>query len=195
MALEPKIKLCLAANCTGLTFYEETGDYNATTNPGGYGAPNPTLASVDHAELYIWPLYSLTNYVAPTYTITITPSDNPDLGTSILTDLNIQDGFWYFVYNLYDNTDQVIATVEQGYYYYCNTECCVSKLLAAIDLDSCMCAKEHLKDIEKYNYLKSSNNIYVEPKYEELFVHEIFGGKPEVNFPGIYSLIKEFMKL
>jgi glutamate--cysteine ligase catalytic subunit len=52
-----------------------------------------------------------------------------------------------------------------------------------------------LKDIEKYDYLKSSNEIYVEPKYEELFVHEIFGGKQELNFPGIYSLIKEFMKL
>ena len=154
MALEPKIKLCLAANCTGLTFYEETGVYNAATNPGGYGAPNPTLASVDHAELLIWPLYSLTNYVAPTYNLTITPSDNHDLGTSILSDLNIQDGFWYFVYNLYDAADQLIATVEQGYYYYCNTECCVSKLLSAIDLDSCMCTKEHLKDIEKYTRAK-----------------------------------------
>jgi hypothetical protein len=43
--------------------------------------------------------------------------------------------------------------------------------------------------------MKSSNDNYVEPKYEELFVHEIFGGKSELNFPGIYSLIKEFMKL
>jgi glutamate--cysteine ligase catalytic subunit len=52
-----------------------------------------------------------------------------------------------------------------------------------------------LKDIEKYNYLKSSNDSYVEPIYEELFIHEIFGGKKESNFPGIYSLIKEFMQL
>jgi histidinol-phosphate aminotransferase len=50
-----------------------------------------------------------------------------------------------------------------------------------------------LKDIEKYNYLKSSNYSYVDPIYEELFIHEIFGGKKESNFPGIYSLIKEFM--
>ena len=44
-------------------------------------------------------------------------------------------------------------------------------------------------------YLKSSNDSYVEPIYEELFIHEIFGGKKESNFPGIYSLIKEFMQL
>jgi hypothetical protein len=50
-----------------------------------------------------------------------------------------------------------------------------------------------LKDIEKYNYSKSSNDTYVEPIYEELFIHEIFGGKKESNFPGIYCLIKEFM--
>jgi glutamate--cysteine ligase catalytic subunit len=50
-------------------------------------------------------------------------------------------------------------------------------------------------NIEKNNYLKSSLESYTEPKYEELFIHEIFGGKPESNYPGIYSIIKEFMKL
>ena len=33
----------------------------------------------------------------------------------------------------------------------------------------------------------------LEPKYEELYVHEILEGKPASNFPGIISLIRHFM--
>ena len=32
-------------------------------------------------------------------------------------------------------------------------------------------------------------------KYEELYIHEILGGKPSSGFLGIYSLLKDFMKL
>jgi hypothetical protein len=32
-------------------------------------------------------------------------------------------------------------------------------------------------------------------RYEELYIHEILGGKPSSDFPGIYCLLKDFMYL
>jgi hypothetical protein len=32
-------------------------------------------------------------------------------------------------------------------------------------------------------------------RYEELYIHEILGGKPSSGFPGIYCLLKDFMLL
>lgn len=42
---------------------DQTGNYNASTNPGGWGAPNPTKASVSGAEIVI---YLLTQGEYPT---------------------------------------------------------------------------------------------------------------------------------
>lgn len=38
----------LTFSATQVTLTNTTGDYNAVTNPGGYGAPNPTFASLHH---------------------------------------------------------------------------------------------------------------------------------------------------
>jgi hypothetical protein len=42
MPLTPKLKACVADKCTKLILTDATGLYNVTTNPGGWGAPNPT---------------------------------------------------------------------------------------------------------------------------------------------------------
>lgn len=47
MALERSIaKSSITANCETVTITETTGDYNVTTNPTGYGAPNETRANL-----------------------------------------------------------------------------------------------------------------------------------------------------
>jgi len=38
-----------------------------------------------------------------------------------------------------------------------------------------------------------SNHSLSNSKYEELYIHEILGGKPSSDFPGIYCLLKDFM--
>jgi len=57
MALIPNftIDTTIAYDPTGqsINFIETTGDYNATSNTGGYGTPNPTRASVQGVELII----------------------------------------------------------------------------------------------------------------------------------------------
>jgi len=97
MALKPTIQLCLTANCSTLSFTETTGVYNATTNPYGYGAPNTTIANAVSGSLVI------TTPDLVNYTISIPPSNNPNLSTTIvLANLggrtSVEDGFWNFAY-------------------------------------------------------------------------------------------------
>lgn len=152
MALRPTIQLCLTANCSTLSFTETTGVYNATTNLYGYGAPNITIADAISGSLVI---------TAPdltTYTISIPPSNNTDLSTTIVLATlggrtSVEDGFWNFEYTITDvYTTQYV--VEQGYYFYCQAECCVAKLLTKIDLDDCMCNKQNTKNLDDYTKAK-----------------------------------------
>ena len=50
--------------------------------------------------------------------------------------------------------------------------------------------------LQESNYTKSSTaeKEHV-PKYEELYIHEIFCGKPDSNFMGINAMIRDFMKV
>src|SRR5882757_882255 len=45
MALQPKLKIS-AAQPSGMLAKDDTGNYDATANPGGWGAPNPVKADV-----------------------------------------------------------------------------------------------------------------------------------------------------
>ena len=148
MALRPTIQLCLTANCSTLSFTETTGVYNVTTNPYGYGAPNTTIANAVSGSLYI------TTPDLGAYTISIPPSNNPDLSTTIvLANVGgrtfVEDGFWNFTYTVTDNLLNTYTT-SIGYYFYCQSECCVAKLLTKIDLDDCMCNKQNTKNLDNY---------------------------------------------
>jgi len=157
MALIPKIKLCLASNCSTLTFRETTGVYNATTNTGGYGTPNIDTTNIVSAVL------SVVDPNGVTYTIDLFatgdyPTTNTDLEYTIdLGDLNrtsIEDGYWEFIYDLVDDQDDEYSG-NVSYYFYCNTECCVSKLLNLIELDECMCNEANNDRLETYTRAKA----------------------------------------
>jgi hypothetical protein len=45
MSFQPKIAV-ISAKSTGIKVYDNTGAYNATANPTGYGAPNPTTGTI-----------------------------------------------------------------------------------------------------------------------------------------------------
>lgn len=48
--------------------------------------------------------------------------------------------------------------------------------------------------LEKSDYLYSNENTQdLEQRYEELYIHEILQGKPELGFPGIFELIRKYM--
>ena len=41
----------------------------------------------------------------------------------------------------------------------------------------------------------SSDEDCSEQLYEELFLHEVLGGKPEIGYTGLYTLIRKFMDI
>lgn len=155
MALETSIDICVKNACTTIVFKETTGQYNLTTNPTGYGSPNPTTASVTSAILSV---------ISPdnvTYTIDLLdtgnfPSSNTDYEYEIpLVDLgnrtNIEDGYWQFVYTIVTG-DEYIATKTA--IFHCNTKCCVDKMLLNIDTD-CDCNELNDKKIKNYTKAKA----------------------------------------
>lgn len=185
MALIPKIKLCLASNCSDLTFYELTGVYNVTTNVGGYGSPNVTTASITSSILTI---------VAPDtarYAINMLsngyPTSNTELGFTIdlgdLSRTSIEDGYWQFIYTLIDDSLNVYE-VTTSYYFYCNSTCCVAKMLSSIELDDCDCNKENTKKIN--NYIKAKTFLESLKNAARCF--------NETNFDSIKTILDKICK-
>jgi len=144
MALIPKIDLCVINDCTQIRFSENTGFYN-TTNTGGYGAPNLAVGSATTAVL------TITNPAGTVYTIdlfatTIFPSNvlytSYDIPlASIGSPSSIVDGKWTFSYAVSDGVTTYTTSIFK--YFYCNSKCCVTEMLADLDL-TCDCCKESI---------------------------------------------------
>jgi hypothetical protein len=156
MALSPKIKICLASDCTTLTFSDITGIYNSQTTVGGYGTPNPEINDFVSANLKV---------ISPSnneYTIDLFgtgdfPTTNKDLKYTInLEDLertSIEDGYWEFMYTLLDDNNNTF-TYNISYYFYCNSKCCADKMLSKIDLTDNLFKKENKEKMDTYTQVK-----------------------------------------
>lgn len=156
MALVPSISLCLKTGCTKLVFKETTGVYNASTNLGGYGSPNPTTASIVSAVLTITSPNNIV-YTIDLFATTFFPTSNKDYEYSILAlDLglnNFEDGEWTLVYTLISNVE-VIYTTTKVSIFTCNSACCVQDLLLDIDPNN-INSKENIIKIDNYKKAKS----------------------------------------
>lgn len=82
MAFEPKFEIRETVGCKGWELYDITGDYDVTTNPTGWGTPNPDRGADYDITFYILPngyttgwLITLTVISGDYTTFTIT---NPD---------------------------------------------------------------------------------------------------------------------
>ena len=57
----------------------------------------------------------------------------------------------------------------------------------------------HESELQKSDFLISNKegdqNDSQPAKYEELYIHEILGGKKESNFPGLWTMIRKFMEV
>lgn len=151
MALIPKIELCVQSSCQELVFKETTGAYSVS-NVGGYGNPNPLIGDVTAASVLI------TNPGGTQYTVdllatTYFPTTDTSYEyvipmSSIGAPTTITDGQWTFVYTVTAGSVSYTATVS--YIFTCNTECCVAKLLANIEVDDCDCNSSNIKKINDY---------------------------------------------
>lgn len=85
MALNVKFTINESVNGKYLTFTDITGDYNVTTNQGGWGAPNTTRLAVTQFKIQLTRNSVITTYILPSVTepkitdlqsgIQITPAD------------------------------------------------------------------------------------------------------------------------
>jgi hypothetical protein len=63
MALILKAEVDTSSDCKSFNLADTTGTYNADTNPGGYGTPNPTTSSIGEITISIYPPKSTVPYI------------------------------------------------------------------------------------------------------------------------------------
>jgi len=190
MALIPNINLCVQSGCTELIFRETTGIYNVTTNPGGYGTPNPNAdpAAADSVVLVITSPDGI-EYTLDMAGLSSFPNDNTEFEYSIPLSLIgdrtvIEDGYWQFTYTV--TFSAVSYSVTKSYFFYCNANCCVSKMLSAISLT----------DITDVNNSKNNKNIekYIRVKTLLESIKGAANCGNETQFNKIITLINKFCR-
>jgi hypothetical protein len=151
MALEIDFDICTQTACTEIKFTETTGIYQALSNPTGYGAPNPLVGDFVTATLLIidpdgeeyeidlgaesYPKNDDDGYVIPAV----------DIGSRTL----IEDGYWQFVYTIVDGAAESYSATKT-LIFSCNTNCCVRRLLLAINPDPNDTSVTNKKKIDRY---------------------------------------------
>lgn len=144
-----KISICQSSDCTKLYFSELTGVYNSVTNTTGWNPPNQYFYTAESATLKI------TRADGNVYTIDLFthsfPTTNTDLAYELVnedfgytTGSKIPDQIMTFEYTVKGTDDDtgfpfLISTIiYKG--FFCQTKCCVNKMLLKVDFccDECM---------------------------------------------------------
>lgn len=156
MSLVTHFNICQSVDCRTLVFTETTGVYGVSSNPTGYGTPNPSFDTATAATLVI------TAPGGAEYTIDLFtegfPTNNPLTQFAITADLiggipnaPIPDGIYTFLYTEV-NGSTYLQTVVQA--FTCQVECCVYSMFKDLDI-TCDCAQEQkLKALDAFMLLK-----------------------------------------
>lgn len=158
MALSLKFTITQRPEGLGATFTDTTGDYDATTNPGGWGAPNPEKSDVVSANMTIFKPDPVTFLPDPTSSNFVIidmdgrgyPTTNPisliptDFGA---TDDNtsILNGTYLFRLNVTVLVSSVPISqpyVDVYYTFYTDLICCKNTL--ALQYKPCNCKPSEL---------------------------------------------------
>lgn len=75
MAFTPKFTITQSNDGKSFVITDVTGNYNVSTNPGGYGAPNPTQASITSATLLLDRPYQNISYPVMGFATTLYNTD------------------------------------------------------------------------------------------------------------------------
>lgn len=148
-----------------------TGDYNVSTNPGGYGTPNPAKTAFDGlSDSYTFIIVDPNGLLSTiTHSGNFSTSDlfttgieifNSTAGgvtddTSLLKDSVLIDGNWSIVYKIYDSGTNTTYTTSKNLFLTCNLDCARQKELLKLAEDQCIskCDRkhiDHLMELELY---------------------------------------------
>jgi len=177
MAFQPKFTVSLGSDCHSFIITDTTGNYNASTNPTGWGTPNPATSDITRITLSVKNLYTNITYdniVALTYTtaVTVFPTSDLEIDGVSIGDVVMPDGLYEFTYTIViSDTTTYIATSNN--ILLCESCCKIKTIAANLDLD-CGCCNDpcaddiwkflqvytELKIIEYSGYCGSSSNIF-----------------------------------
>lgn len=165
MALQLKDTLTLGSDCKSFIFTENTGTYNVSTNPTGWGTPNAALADVNTATLSIENLTTGVIYddldITPSGTVgnetEFTTEDLEIDGVSI-GDITLPDGQYCFIYTVVmDNETEYSQQVKKV--WLCESCCKIKTKACEIDLE-CGCCNEPCAD-EIWKFLQAYTELKV----------------------------------
>ena len=172
--LQLGIHLCQTSNCKTIKFSETTGEYNASSNPGGWSVPenatNPNPANVTSFSVV---------FTLPDSTVTTFTNTNPlfanfpdETGTQevSLTMANFggaatsafADGVYFITYTVNGGinagANTYTSVVTQTFFLTCQIRCCIDKMFhLASQADCTDCKPEKLNNaLEAESYLKSA---------------------------------------
>lgn len=173
MALELQGTIEETTLCTNIEFFDPTGTYNASTNPGGYGSPNLASSAVTKAILNVYK-YGDTVPVIFTFTVSsnvitaATVTRSGETAVSILADLAstafpIVEASPLAIIGEY-LTGEEDSDIESDTYYFeysvtdgtttylytvdqllvCTTCCCVGSMQRELNAADCKCDKDKI---------------------------------------------------
>jgi hypothetical protein len=142
MAADVKFSICQESNCDAFSFTENTGVYNAITNPTGWGAPNELTTDATAATLLITgpdgTVYTTIDLFA-TGSFPKSDSTSVSIAASTLSSslTTFTDGLWEMTYTV--TTGTTTYTETQTFFLYCQVSKCVNNLIAGLDMNDCHC--------------------------------------------------------
>lgn len=160
MALELKLNVCFADNCSVLNIKDATGAYDLTTNPTGWGFPNLALADVTQALLTITPPNAI---ISTSFDVTTTVQSATIVGglfnlnsltSSNFTSGSLVDGMYIITYNVVGGGDTYTTSINV--FSTCNADCCIEKMKAKFCEYMCGCDWEIYWD----SYKKAEALLY-----------------------------------
>lgn len=199
MALQLSISIEKNSSCTGYTFTDLTGAYNATTNPTGYGSPNPTTSA--SAAVLIITKYNLPDDGGDTITYDevdlLTDYSFPssaDLAVALnLEDLTIDsddgaldsfgDGVYRFQYKV-TYSDGAIYTTSVEKLFMCGIECSLLEQAYKIANSECNCKDKDF--LQMFNELMS---LYYAVRYAGACGNKTTIGKNLQNITDLLQIV------
>jgi len=149
-------------NAREFKFTETTGAYNASTNPGGYGAPNDATTDATSCILKVTPpggteasldLLVLSS-LYPTTDRTVEFSiKSQDIGLAV--DAQFVDGAWTFQYEIESPNEASTVINTQTILISGMARCCVFGMLADVDLCDCD-GTDLARALEAYTYYRAA---------------------------------------
>lgn len=154
MAISLSVNVCFNG-CNSITIVDNTGVYNASTNTGGWNAPNLVPANVATATLTIdFPGTETTRVVDVLAKIPATVTGNFILDDYTIT--TASDGEFTVTYTIVD-TGGITYTRIHTFFSTCAARCCVDKLwnkvAQGIYEEACDCDCGPVTDV---NYIESA---------------------------------------